>query len=266
MPSIIGSVLLLGIVTVSSAHESAGETVAIPAKVVADPRHIISVVAPEDGTLLAPEGGFPVAGQRVRTGELLAFLQPAYSQSERRDIGAELATQQRDEYLNKLQMDRYQVDGSRPFDIKLPTPTVQLVADYRSAHGQAEQLQRALKGRVPLFATADAIVLRAPARSGRTLSMGQPLFELRAIGRLAVSAEYPDADLDVDAPAGATTLASIPLQLRLVSSSYDAALRTHHVLYAMDDASAVAQIGEPVRLLLHRYADAEVATTVGSPR
>jgi hypothetical protein len=34
----------------------------------------------------------------------------------------------------------------------------------------------------------------------------------------------------------------------------------------MDDASAVAQIGEPVRLLLHRYADAEVATTVGSPR
>jgi hypothetical protein len=263
---IIGLVLLLGVASISSAHEAADETVAIPAKVVADPRHTISVVAPEDGRLLAPDGGFAVAGQRVRAGQLLAVLQPAYSQSERRDLGAELAAQQRDEYLNKLQMDRYQADGTRPFDIKLPTPTVQLVADYRSAHGQAAQLQRALKGGVPLFATEDAIVLRAPVRGGKTLSTGQLLFELRAIGGLAVSAEYTDGDFDADAPVAAITLAKVPLQLHFVGSSYDAVLRTHRVLYAMDDASTATQVGEPVRLVLRRNADAVVAATGGSPR
>lgn len=229
-----------------SAPPPASGAVEVPAVVIADPRATIVIATPEDGLVTAPAGGFKQAGQAVRAGEVLAWLQPAVTRTERRDLGAELAVQQRDEHLSKLQMDRYQVDGSRPFDVKLPTPTSQLVADYHSAHAQAGQLQRALATAVAIRATGDGVVLRAPARAARTLPAGRTLFELTASPSLAIAVDYTDDAFDAAAATRAEARGGRSLALRYLGGSDDAALRSHRAIYAIEPTAAALFVGEPV--------------------
>ena len=52
------------------------ETIEIPAVIEPHPRHVAEVAAPAEGILMAPEGGLPMPGTRVRRGEILALVSP----------------------------------------------------------------------------------------------------------------------------------------------------------------------------------------------
>ncbi|HZR34836.1 MAG TPA: HlyD family efflux transporter periplasmic adaptor subunit [Nevskia sp.] len=238
-----------GIRTVSP--DAAPELLRLPARVVADPRRELRVAAPQDGVVEAEGGALPQPGQAVRAGQVLARLRPVLPQPERRDLDVELNTAGRDLKLGRMQIDRYGIDEHQRLEVKLPTPSIEILTGYRSAQARSGELLAALRQPLLLRAPRDGTVLRSPARAGQVAAAGQTLFELVADARdggLAVALEYGDDDVDADGAMRAVTVDGRALPLRFVGAAYDAALRSHRALYALEpDAPAV--VNQPLLVL-----------------
>jgi multidrug efflux pump subunit AcrA (membrane-fusion protein) len=224
-------------------------SVSLPGVVVVDARHDLRIVARENGVIEAPAGGFAVPGQKIAAGQILARLRPSYSQLERRDLSVEYASAHREALITRLQIDRFNLDGTQPFDIKLATPTLQLIADYRSAQVRETQLKRAMNDDVVVIAPRAGVVVRSAARAGEVAAAGQTLFELNTPGGVAVTAEYSDNNIDSDRSQQAWTSDHQPISLKLLSESYDPELRLHRALFAVSDSTLALSPGEPVQLV-----------------
>lgn len=229
--------------------EKASENVLLPGVVVIDARRDLRIVAGQDGVVEAPPGGFALPGQKVTAGQVLARLRPAFPQPERRDLGVEYAGAHRDALISRLQVQRFQLDGSQPFDIKLPTPTLQLLADYRSAQVREKQLKRALHEDIVITAPRAGIVVRSAARAGEVVVAGQSLFDLSLQGGLAVAAEYTDGNIDSAQSQKALTVDRESIGLKLVGEVYDPDLRLRRAYYAINDSTLVLSPGEPVQVV-----------------
>ena len=230
---------------------SVPEIVQLPGRVVADPRRELRVAAPQDG-MVEPEGRqLPVAGQAVRAGQVLP-------QPDRRDLGSDLAAAERDKKLGRIQIDRYGIDEHQNLEIKLPTPSIEIVTNYHSAEARSGQIQDTLQHPLPLLAPRAGTILRSPAVAGRVVAGGQDLFDISAPGAPAVEAEFSDDDLDAAAAHLAHTADGREVPLLLLGSSYDAGLRSHRVLYAVAGDDLALAVNEPLQL--------EVPRTVGAGR
>jgi hypothetical protein len=223
----------------------------LPGVVIVDARRDLRIVAREDGVIEAPAGGFAVPGQKIAAGQVLARLRPVMPQPERRDLGVELAGAHRDAHVSRLQVDRYKLDGTQPFDIKLPTPTLQLLADYRSAQVREAQLKRAADGEVLIVAPRAGVVVRSTARAGEIVVAGQSLFELNTAAGLSVSAEYPDHDIDSSRAQQALTTDHQLIELKLLDEVYDPDLRLRRAYYAVEKTAVALAPGEPVQIIAH---------------
>jgi hypothetical protein len=241
-----------GILTVPA--DSSPELLRLPARVVADPRRELRVAAPQDGVVEVEGAALPLPGQKVRAGQVLARLRPVLPQPERRDLDVDLNTAARDLKLGRMQIDRYGIDENQKLEVKLPTPSIEILTGYRSAQARSGEFQAVLRQPLLLKAPRDATVLRSPALAGRVAAAGQTLFELLAdpgTGGLAVEAEYSDEDVDADGAERALTDQGQALALRFVGESYDAGLRSHRALYALD-AGAALGVGQPLLILAPR--------------
>jgi multidrug efflux pump subunit AcrA (membrane-fusion protein) len=234
---------------------SAVELLRLPARVVADPRRELRVAAPQDGVIEPAAGGLPLPGQKVRAGQLLARLRPVLPQPERRDLDVDLNNVERDLKLGRMQIDRYGINESQKLEVKLPTPSIEILTGYRSATARKGELQIALDQPLPLLAPRDGVVLRSPALAGRVVAAGQTLFELvadePAANGLAVEAEYGDAAVDAAAATQALNADGRRLPLRFLGESYDSGLRSHRALYALA-ADAPLSANQPLLLLAPR--------------
>ncbi len=242
-----------GIRTVSA--DAAPEVLRLPARVVADPRRELRVAAPQDGVIEVEGAALPLPGQQVRAGQVLARLRPVLPQPERRDLDVDLNIAARDIKLGRMQIDRYGIDESQKLEVKLPTPSIEILTSYRSARARSDELETALQRPLLLLAPRDGTVLRSPALAGRVAAAGQTLFELladpHATGGLAVEAEYSDADIDADGATQALAADGRVIPLEFLGASYDASLRSHRALYAPTDGSALST-NEPLRILAPR--------------
>jgi len=239
----------------------APELLRLPARVVADPRRDLRIAAPQDGVVEPAGASLPLAGQQVKAGQVLAWLRPAMSQPDRRDLETDLAYADRDIRLGHIQISRYNINEAEHLDIKLPTPSLEIVTNYHGAQARRGQLQGALHEPLPLLSPRAGTILRSPAVAGRVALTGQALFELNAPGALAVEAEYADDDIDADAVQRAITLDGHALSLRFLEESYDSGLRTHRALYAIADPDAGVFVNQPLSLAAPREQDAK-ATVV----
>jgi len=215
-------------------------TVRLPATVVADPRHELRLAAPQDGVVEPQDGALPLPGEAVKAGQLLAWLRPVLAQPERRDLDVDLSNTQRDMQLGRLQIDRYGIDENQHLEIKLPTPSIEIVANYRSAVARSGALNQALQRPIPLRAPRAGVVLRSPAAGGRIAAAGELLFDLDGQAGLAVAMEYDDADIDAAAVQHADTLDRRSLGLHLLGVTVDPVLRSRRALYAADDEAGLA--------------------------
>lgn len=68
---------ILALRTVFTSVESYAGSVELPARIIPDPAATGYVQASISGRLVAPEGGFPRLGTKVKAGEVLAYVQPA---------------------------------------------------------------------------------------------------------------------------------------------------------------------------------------------
>lgn len=231
---------------------AAPELVRLPARVVADPRRDYRIAAPQDGIIEPVGASLPVAGQRVKAGQLLAWLKPALTQPDRRDMETDLAAADRDVRLGHIQISRYNIDEAQRLDIKLPTPSLEILTDYRSAQARSGELQGALHQAVPLLAPRSGTILRSPAVAGRVVAAGQTLFEVTAPGALAAEVEFADDDIDADAAQQALTTDGRAVAIQFLGDSYDSALRSHRALYAVADQQVPLQVNQPLLIAAQR--------------
>ncbi|WP_028081937.1 efflux RND transporter periplasmic adaptor subunit [Solimonas soli] len=214
----------------------------LPARVLVDPRRRWRAMSDQPGVLEPPAGGFPLAGQRVAAGQVLAWLRPAMSAPERRDLQSARRAEQRDFDLAQVQIRRFDIDAEKDIDISLPTPSIQIVADYHAAQLRGAALDRALQDRVALRAPAAGVLLASLAQRGQLAAPGDALFEGAAAEAIVVELLHEaDAPLRLDAACSGAT------PLRLIGDSYDTTLRAARAVYAADAALAWAP-GETVEL------------------
>jgi len=230
-----------------AAEAVAARTIELPARVVPDPRRVQQLSATQASLLQGGAAGLPQPGQRVVTGSVLATLTPQLSQPERRDLGVERAAAQRDADIGELQLKRFNIEAAKQFDVQLPTPTALMVADYRTADGKRSALDLGLKGRSTLCAPQDALLLKSRARQDAVAAEGAVLFELLQPGALVVEAVFADEGLDLSTVREAVTLDGQALPVTLLAQSYDPALRSHRVLFALAPDAAVT-VQQPLRL------------------
>ncbi len=149
------------------------------AEVVAHPDARSRVQAPEAGRLLAV-GAWPVAGRKLRRGELLAVLNPALALREQSQRRADLSTLEQRSRIARINVDRLQLQSSAAggLDASGNTYLEQAVQESQTLQRQTELLQQSLAGRIEIRAGEDGVVQRAPAAAGEVVTRGQTLFEI----------------------------------------------------------------------------------------
>ncbi|MGQ0699200.1 MAG: hypothetical protein ACT4PZ_13265 [Panacagrimonas sp.] len=214
---------------------------------IVDPRHASGVASDQAGFLEPPPGGFPVAGSSVRAGQILAYLRPSIPQLERRDLDSELAMAQRDVKLGALQVERFNANEADQFDGQIPLPSIQILGDYRSAKVRETQFQTALSGRAALIAPVDALMWSSRARADLAVDTGETVFELAELHGLVIEVLVTRSLSDPAAINRFQSGRGTAHQTRLVSQTFDPALRTYRLLYTADPSAQLA-VGQPVSL------------------
>lgn len=147
----------------------------IPGHVITDPSTGTTVAVPLAGIIEANGGTFPYLGMRVRRGDLLAYLQPTVTVSERAQIEARIQQLSNQISLAEKQMERLgDVLFVRYRTNKIEAMKVQ-IDGYRR---ELISLQGALDRRESLRSTADGVISKVSAVVGGTVSQGQIVFEI----------------------------------------------------------------------------------------
>ena len=173
------------IADVPMAHE-------IPGHVITNPGTGTMVHAALAGVIEANQGTFPYIGMTVRSGDLLAYLQPTMNVSERTQIQARIQqlvnlislTEKQIERLKQVMFVRYRVN-------KIESLKVQMDG-YRR---ELATLQSSLGSRDALRATADGVISRIDAVVGGTVNQGQAVFEIVDPDALWIEAAAYDPEI-----------------------------------------------------------------------
>jgi cobalt-zinc-cadmium efflux system membrane fusion protein len=235
----------LGIRTVIAPETQAAAAVELPGRVVMDPNAGGRVQAVHGGQVEPGPRGLPVAGQRVRAGEVLAYLRhhaEPYAQANQQAQLAELRTsrtvaEQRVRRLEGLEgtVPRKEIDAAR--------------AELAGLQSREKSIGSSLSAREPLVAPVTGVIARADAVRGQVVEAKDVLFEVVDPARVLVEATTTDAAL-AGRIAGAG-LAGVPgVQLQLVGggrSLRDGVLPL--TFRAGGDAVTAIAVGQPVTVL-----------------
>jgi biotin carboxyl carrier protein len=177
--------------TVMAAEDEHARTVTLNGRVSMDPNAGGQVQAPFAGRIEAPAQGFPVLGQVVRKGQVLALIRPlsdgfniASQQSQLADIQARLTlAQQRVSRLEAL-------EGTVP---QKDTQTAR--AELAALQGQNSAITRNLSGQIGITAPAHGVISKASALNGQVVETKEELFQVVDPTRLFVEANLGDPTL-----------------------------------------------------------------------
>lgn len=185
---------LLGIRTAVGSGASAGSLLA---EVVADPRYSGELRAAQSGTL-EPAERWRLPGERVRKGELLAWLRPTMAQAEAARRQAEIARLDEKLRIARMNFERLRVQADaldNPAATQNNVYYEQADLEWRALQRQRELAGLGLAVLQPLRAPADGTLASAPVREGERVSAGQLLFEIADPQRLQLAALSHDATL-----------------------------------------------------------------------
>ncbi|WP_354686783.1 HlyD family efflux transporter periplasmic adaptor subunit [Cupriavidus necator] len=181
----------MGIRTTMPQEATHPVTVELNAVVAIDPNAGGRLQAGHAGWIDPPPGGFPVLGQRVSKGQVLALLR---HKNEPFDIGNQQArfaslsadlklARQRLQRLESLQdsIPRKEIDAAR--------------AEVQSLSGQREAVGKSLHRTDTLTAPASGVIATANALAGQVVAAGDVLYEVVDPARMLIEASSADASL-----------------------------------------------------------------------
>jgi membrane fusion protein, heavy metal efflux system len=204
----------MGIRTMLAPATDAAVTVELPGRVLMDPNSGGRVQAVHGGRVEPGPRGLPTAGQRVRAGEVLAYLRhhaEPFAQANQQAQLSELRAsrqiaQQRVQRLESLEgtVPRKEIDAAR--------------AELAGLQARERNIGASLSAREALVAPVSGVIARADIVRGQVVEERDVLFEIVDPTRVLVEATTTDTAL-VDRVAGAT-LQNVPgVQLQLVGTA-----------------------------------------------
>ena len=233
--------------TTAQAGEFA-RSIALNGRVIADPNAGGRVQTVQGGRIEAGREGLAVLGQRVKKGDILAWLQPASNAIERGAQAAALADLTAQEQILARRVERLrQLEGSVP-QKEIDQAAVELQAMRQRKAAVAGSL-----GREALRAPVDGVVAAAQVAVGQVVEAGAVLFEIIDPARLAVEARADDPAQLAGLGNASATLSQGRLNLQLIGFGRSLREQSLPVLFRVlpgaDGQLPTVAIGQLVKVL-----------------
>lgn len=172
----------------------------LAAEVQPQPDAALAVVAIERGRLDAPEGGsWPLPGQQVRAGQLLAWLQPQLSQPQRAERRARLAKLDAELAIADVNVERQQLQSAVNTDAGgVASGNIwveKYLAERDAMRRNRDLLAQSLDDRIALKAPHAGRVLGVVAAPGTVVEAGAAVLRLSDSDALQLSAVHQQAGL-----------------------------------------------------------------------
>jgi multidrug efflux pump subunit AcrA (membrane-fusion protein) len=176
--------------TVIGQHVAVPATTEMPGRIVTNPSSAHLIQSAQDGFLELANGVFPHTGQRVRRGDLLAYLRPSLTSVEQADLESRIQ-----ELVNNIDLARKRM--ARLEEVVMIRYRANRIEEIRvEIEGMRRQLAvlRASVDRpIELRAKTDGIVSRVNAAAGQFVDAGHTIFEIVDPTRLWVTASAYEA-------------------------------------------------------------------------
>jgi len=249
---------LMGLRTVLAQAAQVPQTTELPGRVVQDPNAGARVQSPLAGQIEAGPRGFALPGQRVRAGEVLAYVRHLPDPLAGASLQAQLAE------LRALGLDdvrRCIADFGGRSQLRIAEIEA-AQAELHSLQARQQALSAGQRARVALRAPVGGVIARAEVLAGQVVEGREVLFEIVDPARLLVEAST--AEVALGQRIAAATLAGVP-GVRLEPLGSGAALRDGllPLLFrarlsppSAGNATAAAQLplalGQPVTVIVQR--------------
>jgi cobalt-zinc-cadmium efflux system membrane fusion protein len=222
----------------------------IPGHVITDPSTGTSVNAPLTGIIESNQGAFAFLGMRVRRGDLLAYLQPIVSVSERAQIQARIEQLSNQISLAEKQMERL---GEVLFVRYRPNKIEALKVQIDGYRRELLSLQSALGRREALRASADGVISKVAAVVGGTVAQGQVVFEIVDPDALWVeAAAYDSAIAESIGTATAVTSNGHSFKLEFIGGGLTLSNQAIPLRFRVVGAHDGLSVGKPVTVIVQQ--------------
>lgn len=209
---------LMGVRTVLAQPSQVPQTSELSGRVVLDPNAGARVQSPVAGLIAAGPRGLPLPGQRVRQGEVLAYVQHLPDPLAAAALQAQLAELRAAQGLAEQRWQRLQsLEGSVP---RREIEAAQ--SELQSLQARQQALATGQRPRVALRAPVSGVIARAEVLAGQVVEGRDVLFEIVDPARLLVEAST--ADVALSQRIAAATLIGVP-GVRLEPLGSGAAMR-----------------------------------------
>ena len=166
-------------------------TVELNGRASMDPNAGGRVQAPFAGRIEGGSDGIPVAGMRVRKGQVLARLRPVGDAIERGNQAAQLAELRANRTLLEKRVERL-----KSLEGVVPAKEVEAAqAELASTIGQERAVGASLSGSETITAPASGVIASASIVNGQIVESRDVLFEIVDPQRMLIEALTPDASL-----------------------------------------------------------------------
>lgn len=266
-----GSQRLLTIRTQVSASGDAAAATRMVGTLVPDPNASGRVQSSQPGRLEPGERGFPILGQRVERGQVLAFVLPTYSAAERGALTQNAA--ELDAQLTILQARVNRLVALRGSVSEREISEAQ--AELAGARQRRAAIQPALTGREPLVAPVSGVVSVVRGAVGQLVDSQVSVFDIVDPSRLWVEAlAFDRQGLHNVTGATATLGDGRTLELAFMGRGLTVRQQAVPVNFRVDQPPADAPIGSSVMVTLRTArqvqgivlpADAVVRSAEGPP-
>lgn len=234
----------LGIRTVIAPESEAAATVELPGRVVMDPNAGGRVQAIYGGRIEPGPKGLPVAGQRVRAGEVLAWLRYQAEPYAQAGQQAQLA-----QLRSELTVAEQRVRRLEGLEGSVPRKDVEAArADLAGLQAREKAVGASIGMREALVAPVAGVIARADAVRGQVVQAREVLFEISDPARVLVEATTPDAALAQRL--GAAALSQGDVQLALVGAARSLRDGVLPLTFRASGAGMAAlAVGQPVTVI-----------------
>lgn len=224
------------------------QTTELNGKVEIDPNAGGRVQAPFQGRVEPPAKGFPVLGQNVRKGEVLAYLSPVADAISVGSQRAELA-----EVKANLTLAQQRVERMKVLQGTIPKKELEAAQAQLSAlQGRERALSNSVQGRQALLAPANGVIAKSKALNGQVVEPSHVLFEVIDPSQLLIEANTANATLAQQVQGG--SVANIDgIELTLLGAGRSlvngAIPITFRAMAAQGNNAVPLAVGQPVTVL-----------------
>lgn len=235
----------LGLRTMLAEIRDVPATVEFNGRIIADPNAGGRVQADQSGRIEPTLHGLPTLGQKVRKGQVLAYLRPVASSIERGNQQAQLAELESQLAIAERKAERYQqLEGALPQSaIEAARLELKALKRRRAAVGASINLPE------PLVAPASGVISAANAVVGQVVEAKEILFEVVDPTRLAIEALAYDPALAAGIVSASAAVAGGSLELQFVGGGRQLREQALPLLFRVKSANAAMAVGQPLKVV-----------------